>query len=67
MSMELTDYTIERTDNHYKIYKANTLIAHSVLVDNSALHAIHTLNGSVENHWYEEIDGKVYLRIEDGK
>lgn len=63
--MQLTDYTIERNDGHYKIYKANILIAHSVLVENSALHAIYVLNGSVKNHFYEEREGKIYLRIED--
>ena len=63
--MELTDYEIKQDGDHYNIYKANVLIAQTLMVDGSALHAIHTLNGGVKNHWYEEIEGRIYLRIDD--
>ena len=63
--IQLTNYKIERCNNQYEILEDGKCIAQTVLVEDSALHAIHVMNGSIKNHWYEEIEGRVYLRIED--
>ena len=63
--MEETDYEIENNGKHYCIYKGNVLIAKTLFLEESPLHAIHVLNGSVKNHFYEELDGKVYRRIDE--
>lgn len=63
--MELTDYEIVMKDGHYEIYKSNLLIAKTLLIEESPLHAIHVMNGSVKNHFYELRGGLVYLRIDN--
>ena len=65
MSMELTAYEIEESGTSHRVFLNGFIISSTVLGLESALHSIHVLNGSNENHFYEMIDNRIYKRIKD--
>ena len=67
MSMELTSYEIEETGTIHVVSLNGFFISSTVLGIESALHSIWVLNGSVDNHYYELIDGRIYKRINDDR
>ena len=64
--IERTNYIIEYGSKTNIVYENDKIIAKTIAsIPDSALHAIHSLNGSVSNHWYKEIDGKIYVIIKE--
>jgi hypothetical protein len=65
MSIELTSYEIEEIGTIHRVYLNGFFISSTVLGIESALHSIWVLNGSVDNHYYELIDNRIYKRTKD--
>ena len=67
MSIELTAYEIKESGIAHRVSLNGFFISSTVLGIESALHSIWVLNGSVDNHYYELIDGRIYKRINDDR
>ena len=62
--MSETNYTIKYGKHTNIVYEGGTVIAKTAAsVPDSAKRALWVCKGCIPTHWYEEIDGKIYLKV----